>query len=211
MADELRGRLVDLIGFEGSVRDPRVLQAMRKVPRHLFVPGVSVRSAYLDTPLPIGHGQTISQPTVVGMMTEALDLKGGERVLEIGTGSGYQAAILSLLAAEVYSIEIVEPLANEARTRLRELGYRVEVRAGDGYAGWPDKAPFDRIVVTAAPPQIPKALTDQLAEGGILVLPVGPRYSFQDLVRIRKVKGKLQRESLGAVIFVPMVPATQGP
>lgn len=211
MADELRDRLIDMIELEGSVRDRRVLQAMRKVPRHRFVPGMSLQAAYLDTPLPIGHGQTISQPTVVGMMTEALALKGGERVLEIGTGSGYQAAILSLLAAEVYSIELVEPLANEARARLQELGYRVQVRAGDGYAGWPDKAPFDRIVVTAAPPQVPKALTDQLAEGGILVLPVGPRFAFQELVRIRKVKGKLERESLGAVIFVPMVPAHEGP
>jgi protein-L-isoaspartate(D-aspartate) O-methyltransferase len=138
------------------------------------------------------------------MMSEALELKGPERVLEIGTGSGYQAAILSMLAKDVYSIELVEPLAKQADERLKELGYRVNVRAGDGYKGWPDAAPFDRIILTAAPPEVPKALLDQLAEGGVLVAPVGE--GFQELVRIRKVQGKLQRERLDIVVFVPMVP-----
>jgi len=203
-AQSLRSKLVDEIERDGSVHDPRVLKAMREVPRHLFAVGNDLDDAYDDRALPIGHGQTISQPTVVGMMTEALDLHGGERVLEIGTGSGYQAAILSLLAKEVYSIEVVEPLAREASARLKELGYRVNVRAGDGYKGWPEAAPFDRIIVTAAPPEVPKALIDQLAEGGVLVAPVGE--GIQQLVRIRKQQGKLHREVLDTVVFVPMVP-----
>jgi protein-L-isoaspartate(D-aspartate) O-methyltransferase len=197
-------KLVEQVKFHGSVRDPRVLKAVETVPRHLFVPGEPVDIAYEDRPLPIGHGQTISQPTVVAMMSEALDLHGSERVLEIGTGSGYQAAILTMLAKEVYSIEVVEPLAKEAGARLKELGYSVNVRAGDGYRGWPEAAPFDRIIVTAAPPEIPKALLDQLAEGGVLVAPVGQ--GVQQLVRIRKEHGELHREHLGLVVFVPMVP-----
>jgi len=203
-AQSLRTRLVDEIVRDGSIKDPRVIKAMRSVPRHLFAPDHHLVDAYDDRPLPIGHGQTISQPTVVGMMTEALELRGPERVLEIGTGSGYQAAILSMLAKDVYSIELVEPLAKQADARLKELGYRVNVRAGDGYKGWPEAAPFDRIILTAAPPEVPKALIDQLAEGGVLVAPVGE--GVQELVRIRKVQGKLQREHLDAVIFVPMVP-----
>ena len=186
--------------------DPRVLDALGRVARHRFMPGASITAAYQDTAYPIGHGQTISQPTVVAVMTQALRLTGRERVLEIGTGSGYQAAVLSLLAAEVYSIEIVRPLGEQARARLARLGYRnVTVRIGDGYRGWPDRAPFDRIVLTAAPPEMPEALVTQLAAGGILVAPVGDRE--QELVRWTRRGKTLHKETLGAVVFVPMVPA----
>jgi protein-L-isoaspartate(D-aspartate) O-methyltransferase len=186
--------------------DPRVLDAMQKVPRHLFVDG-SLGRAYADRPQPIGHGQTISQPKIVAIMTQALDLRGDEKVLEIGTGSGYQAAVLSLLTRQVYSIEIVEPLGESARERLGRLGYRnVEVRIGDGYKGWPPRAPFDRILLTAAPPKVPQALFDQLRDGGVLVAPVGESGSVQELVRWRKTQGRLQQENLGAVRFVPMLP-----
>jgi len=187
-----------------GVRDARVLAAMRKVPRHLFVPEEFQTSAYSDTPLPIGHKQTISQPYIVAFMSEAMELKPQDRVLEIGTGSGYQAAILAELVREVYSIEIVEPLGKESAARLKDLGYeRVKLRIGDGYRGWPEAAPFDAIIVTAAPDHVPPALVEQLRVGGRLVLPVG---SFtQDLLRIRrKVKGVV-RENLLPVRFVPMV------
>jgi protein-L-isoaspartate(D-aspartate) O-methyltransferase len=185
--------------------DPRVLEAMRRIPRHLFVPQAGLIDAYRDLPYPIGHGQTISQPTVVALMTNALELRGHEKVLEIGTGSGYQTAVLSLLAREVYSIEIVPTLGNEAKARLAELGYRnVHVRVGDGYQGWPEHAPFDRVILTAAPPEMPQALVDQLAMGGIIVAPVGD--GAQDLVRWRKQPDGLVKEFLGAVRFVPMVP-----
>lgn len=192
--------------------DPRALDAVRRTPRHLFMPGASVRLAYGDYPNPIGHGQTISQPTVVAIMTDALDLTGAERVLEIGTGSGYQAAVLSLAAREVYSIEIVEELGNAAKKRLAELGYKnVYVRVGDGYKGWPEKAPFDRILLTAAPPEIPGALIEQLREGGILVGPVGEETAVQRLVRWTKRGGELVKEDLGAVRFVPMVREPKSP
>jgi protein-L-isoaspartate(D-aspartate) O-methyltransferase len=207
-ARELREALVDQVA--GLVKSPRVLDAMRKVPRHLFVPGAPLRRAYADSPLPIGHEQTISQPRVVGLMTEALELSGRERVLEIGTGSGYQAAVLSLLAREVYTIEIVAPLAETARARLDALGYRnVTVRAGDGYQGWPEKAPFERILLTAAPPTMPRALLDQLAVGGILVAPVGPTMHAQQLYRYRRTRSGITTEDLGAVHFVPMVPGSR--
>jgi protein-L-isoaspartate(D-aspartate) O-methyltransferase len=184
---------------------------MVAVPRHLFVPGMPLARAYADRPQPIGHEQTISQPTIVAVMTQALALRGGERVLEIGTGSGYQAAVLSRLAREVFTIEIVAPLGETARARLAKLGYaNVHVRIGDGYKGWPEEAPFDRVLLTAAPPEIPKALTDQLAEGGILVAPVGPDGAVQELVRWTKRKGKIQEDKLGAVRFVPMVPGVPG-
>ena len=186
-----------------GVRDQRVLQAMRTVPRHLFVPPGMQPYSYLDTPLSIGYEQTISQPYIVGFMTEALALKPGDRVLEVGTGSGYQAAVLSVLVREVCSIEIVEPLANEAAERLRQLGYaNVKVRAGDGYRGWPDAAPFDGIMVTAAPDHIPKPLMDQLAEGGRLVLPVGK--DFQMLTRVSRTAKGFKKETLLPVRFVPM-------
>ena len=186
-----------------GVRDARVLAAMRKVPRHLFVPPEEQEEAYIDYPLPIGHAQTISQPYIVAYMTEALELKPRDRVLEIGTGSGYQAAILAELVAEVYSIEIVEPLAKEAEARLRRLGYsNVQVRAGDGYRGWSEAAPFDAIIVTAAPGHVPQPLVDQLREGGRMVLPLGQW--DQDLVRLRRTHQGILREVLLPVRFVPM-------
>lgn len=186
-----------------GVRDQRVLEAMRKVPRHLFVPLAMQPFAYVDMPLPIGHEQTISQPYIVAFMTEALALKPQDRVLEVGTGSGYQAAVLSLLVQEVYSIEIVEPLATQAAGRLRRLGYaNVKVRAGDGYRGWPGAAPFDAIMVTAAPDHIPQPLLEQLAVGGRLILPVGR--GLQTLTRIRRTPTGFKKEKLIPVRFVPM-------
>jgi protein-L-isoaspartate(D-aspartate) O-methyltransferase len=207
-SDEARAYRAELVrGLAREIKDARVLDAMGRVPRHLFVPGASLARAYMDDPVPIGYGQTISQPAVVAIMTEALELQGRERVLEIGTGSGYQAAILSLLASQVYTIEIVKALAEEARVRLLRLGYaNVQVRAGDGYKGWPEQAPFARILVTAAPDEVPRALLDQLAEGGVLVAPVGPSGWTQRLLRYRKVAGRFSTEDLGAVRFVPMVP-----
>jgi protein-L-isoaspartate(D-aspartate) O-methyltransferase len=167
---------------------------------------MSIELAYADHPQPIGLGQTISQPTIVALMSQAIELDGPERVLEIGTGSGYQAAILAVLAHEVFTIEIVEPLGQSARARLAELGYsNVHVRIGDGYAGWPDKAPFDRILLTASPPEIPQALVDQLADGGVIVAPVGPEGEAQRLVRWKKRGTSLERTDLGGVRFVPMV------
>lgn len=196
--------------WEGSGGwNEQVLEAMRAVPRHLFMPGAPFHLAYSDRPNPIGYGQTISQPTVVAMMTNALNLKGNERVLEIGTGSGYQAAVLSMLAKEVYSIEIVEELGKSAEQRLNELGYsNVRVRVGDGYKGWPERAPFDRILLTAAPPEMPKELQDQLKDGGILVAPIGGEFEVQSLVRWTKRGNEFQKENLGAVRFVPMVPGS---
>lgn len=186
-----------------GVRDQRVLDAMRKVPRHLFVPPAMQHYAHMDSPLLIGHEQTISQPYIVAFMTEALALKPGDRVLEVGTGSGYQAAVLSVLVREVYSIEIVEPLATDATERLRRLGYaNVRVRTGDGYRGWPDAAPFNAIIVTAAPDHIPQPLLDQLAPGGRLLVPVG-KY-FQTLTRIRRTARGYKTEKLLPVRFVPM-------
>ncbi|HET7215246.1 MAG TPA: protein-L-isoaspartate(D-aspartate) O-methyltransferase [Terriglobia bacterium] len=186
-----------------GVRDLHVLQAMRRVPRHLFVPPAMQPYAYLDSPLTIGYEQTISQPYIVAFMTEALMLQPNDRVLEVGTGSGYQAAVLSVLVREVYSIEIVEPLATEAAERLRRLGYaNVTVRSGDGYRGWPENAPFNGVLVTAAPDHVPQTLLDQLAPGGHLVLPVGNQ--FQTLVRIRRTAKGFNQENLLPVQFVPM-------
>lgn len=186
---------------------PRVVQAMLEVPRHAFVPENQRHRAYEDTPLTIGHGQTISQPTVVAMMTDALDLQGNEVVLEVGAGSGYQAAVLSRLVKRVETIEIVEPLAHMAIAALKRVGYdNVRVHIGDGYAGLPALAPFDRIIITAAPPEIPEKLVEQLAVGGKMVLPVGPRFSVQDLIVLEKrPDGSLDRRNLGPVRFVPMV------
>jgi protein-L-isoaspartate(D-aspartate) O-methyltransferase len=191
-----------------GVHDPRVLDAMRRVERHRFVPEWLRDHAYEDRPLAIGHDQTISQPYIVALMTEEARVKPGARVLEIGTGSGYQAAVLSLLAGQVYTIEIVEPLATEAATRLEALGYRnVTVRAGDGYRGWPQRAPFDAILVTAAPPEIPQPLLDQLAIGGRLVAPVGE--GDQDLVVVERTAAGLQRRRVIPVRFVPMTGEAQ--
>lgn len=201
-----RAALVDTIERAEEL-SPRVAKAMLEVPRHVFVPDDQKRRAYDDKPLPIGHGQTISQPTVVAMMTEALDLQGDEVVLEVGTGSGYQAAVLSRLAKRVESIEIVAPLAQRAKSALSRIGYdNVNVHVGDGYAGLPEKAPFDRIIITAAPPEVPPKLVEQLAKGGKMVLPVGPRFGVQDLIVLEKQQdGRLRRENLGPVRFVPMV------
>ena len=186
-----------------GVRDPLVLAAMRTVPRHLFVPPASAEEAYGDHPLPIGHGQTISQPYIVAFMTEALGLQGGETVLEVGTGSGYQAAVLSRIAKQVYSIEIVAPLAEEARARLARLGYRnVEVRAGDGYQGWAEVGPFDAIMVTAAAPQVPEPLKAQLRDGGRLVIPVGDEN--QELMVITRRGDRFEERRVLPVRFVPM-------
>jgi protein-L-isoaspartate(D-aspartate) O-methyltransferase len=192
-----------------GVRDPRALDALRRVERHRFVPERLRDQAYQDRPLAIGHGQTISQPYIVALMTELARVKAGDRVLEIGTGSGYQAAVLSALAGQVYTIEIVEPLAREAATRLETLGYRnVTVRAGDGYRGWPERAPFDAILITAAPPEIPQPLLDQLAPGGRLVAPVGDQ--TQELVVVERSPAGLMRRSVIPVRFVPMTGEAQG-
>ncbi len=202
--EQLRERMVKTQIEDRGVRDEGVLRAMREVERHKFVPGHHHASAYEDHPLPIGHGQTISQPYIVALMTELCDLQGDEKILEIGTGSGYQAAILSLLAKSVFSIEIVEPLGKSARLKLKELGYdNVQVRIGDGYGGWPDEAPFDVIILTAAPPSIPQSLIDQLAGGGILVAPVGD-YA-QELVTLTKRNGNVTRKTVTYVRFVPMI------
>lgn len=191
-----------------GIRDPAVLRAMRNTLRHLFVPNTPAHMAYWDQPLPIGYGATISQPYIVALMTELLAPGKNSRVLEIGTGSGYQAAILAQLAGQVYSIEIVPELARNAAATLQSLGYRnVTVKQGDGYLGWPDQAPFDRIILTAAPPEVPQTLIDQLARGGKLVAPVGPS-SDQELVVLEKdAAGKITRRSAGGVVFLPMKPA----
>ena len=187
-----------------GVKDPRVLSAMLKVERHFFVPKELQSSAYADQPLPIGEGQTISQPYIVAFMTELLDLKGTERVLEIGTGSGYQAAILAELAREVYTIEIVEPLGISAQQRLQSLGYRnIRVKVGDGYMGWPEVAPFDAIIVTCAPEQVPQPLVEQLKDGGRMIIPIGPGWD-QNLVLLRKQGEKLEQHAVLPVRFVPM-------
>jgi protein-L-isoaspartate(D-aspartate) O-methyltransferase len=192
-----------------GVRDVRVLEAMGRVPRHELVPPELRAEAYEDRPLPIGHSQTISQPYIVAAMTEALRLTGDERVLEVGTGSGYQAAVLAELAREVYSIEIVTPLAEQARRDLARLGYaKVEVKQGDGYRGWPEHAPFDAIVVTAAPDHVPEPLLAQLAPGGRLVLPVG-RSHDQALVLVTRSAEGFVREELLPVRFVPMTGEAQ--
>ncbi len=186
-----------------GVRDPLTLAAMRKVPRPELVPAEMRPRAYEDSPLPIGHQQTISQPYIVAFMTEALGLRGGERVLEVGTGSGYQAAVLAEIAKDVYTIEIVAPLAERARADLARLGYRnVHVRAGDGYQGWPEAAPFDAIIVTAAAPRIPEPLKAQLADGGRLVIPVGEEY--QSLVVLTRKGKEFTERTVLPVRFVPM-------
>jgi protein-L-isoaspartate(D-aspartate) O-methyltransferase len=187
-----------------GVSDTRVLAAMRRVPRHLFVPDPERRRAYADEPLPIGWGQTISQPYIVGLMSSLLEVGPGAKVLEIGTGSGYQAAVLSQMGLRVYSMEIVEPLGEQARSTLTRLGYRsVQVRIGDGYKGWPEQAPFDAILLTAAPPRVPEPLIRQLKVGGRMVLPVGSYW--QDLqVLTKQADGTLEKKSIAPVRFVPM-------
>lgn len=187
-----------------GIHNPYVLNAMRKVPRHLLVPGNVRQLAYADGPLPIGYGQTISQPYIVAFMTEAIDPKPGMKVLEIGTGSGYQAAVLGEIVGEVYTIEIVEPLGTKAKKDLEKLGYKnVHVRVGDGYKGWPEQAPFDAIIVTAAPEKVPQPLKDQLKEGGKMIIPVGSNTDTQELRLLEKRKGKIRTTSLLPVRFVP--------
>lgn len=206
-----RRRMVDEQLAARDIRSPRVLDAMRRVPRHLFVPEQSRPAAYADSPLPIGYGQTISQPYIVGFMTQALDVRPGDRVLEIGTGSGYQAAILSLLAKEVYTIEIISELAERAGRTLAGLGYRnVHVRAGNGYLGWPEHAPYDRIIVTAAPDEVPQVLVEELKIGGLMAIPVGTMRQELRILR-RTPKGVQTLETL-PVRFVPMTgkPRKQG-
>jgi protein-L-isoaspartate(D-aspartate) O-methyltransferase len=199
-----RKRMIDDQIRARGVTNPAVLRAMQKVPRHLFVPPNERDSAYDDSPLPIGHGQTISQPYIVAYMTEALGITPGDHVLEIGTGSGYQAAVLAEIAREVYTIEIVPELAARARQTLAQLGYKtVHVRTGNGYAGWPERAPFPRIIVTAAPDDVPPALVDQLAPGGTMVLPVGT--GFQEMTIVTKTPQGVTRRTTIPVRFVPMV------
>ncbi len=196
-----------------DITDRRVLDAMRAVPRHLFVPPGLRDRAYDDTPLPIGHGQTISQPYIVALMTQLVRPRPTDRALEIGTGSGYQAAILARLVREVYTIEIVEPLAREAEARLRTLEVgNVTVRTGDGYRGWPERAPFDIVVVTAAPDHLPPALLEQLAPGGRLVIPIGPRGGSQVLRLFEKDReGRVASHDVAPVLFVPLVREPRAP
>lgn len=201
-----RGRMVTEQIAARGVRDPRVLRAMRDVPRHMFVPPADRNRAYEDTPLAIGNGQTISQPYIVALMTELVRPQSNERALEVGTGSGYQAAVLSPLVSHVYTIEIVEPLARDAERRLKTLGYNnVTVRTGDGYAGWPELAPFDIIVVTAAADHVPPPLVEQLKPGGRLVIPVGSVFDVQTLLLIEKdSSGQTRTRQVAPVRFVPL-------
>lgn len=199
-----RKRMVDVQIRRRGLKDRRVLTAMEKVPRHLFVPENMAGWAYADEPLPIGAGQTISQPYIVGYMTDALKLSGGEKVLEIGTGSGYQTAVLAEMAAEVYTVELIESLAARARELLEGLGYtNIRFKTDDGSRGWPEAAPFDAVMVTAAANVIPASLEEQLAEGGRMIIPVG--VDFQELVLVKKGARGLERESLIPVRFVPLV------
>jgi protein-L-isoaspartate(D-aspartate) O-methyltransferase len=202
--ESARKRMVEKQLIARGIHDDRIIAAMLKVPRHEFVPGKYRQYAYQDTPLPIGYDQTISQPYIVALMTEELNLSSADRVLEVGTGSGYQAAVLAEIVQEVYSIEIVGPLGRSARDRLEALGYKnIHVKIGDGYEGWEEHAPFDRIIVTCAPTEIPQPLVDQLKEGGIMVIPVGTA-GFQYLYRVKKVSGKPETEEVIPVSFVPL-------
>ena len=208
----VREQLASEAPFREAIGDSAVLAAMEAVPRHRFVPPVLRESAYEDRPLPIGHGQTISQPWIVARMTELVRPGPGDTVLEVGTGSGYQAAVLAEVVDHVFTIEIIADLARSAARRLRELGYgNVTVRHGDGYRGWPEQAPFDAIVVTAAPEEIPEPLVDQLATGGRMVVPVGPQDRGQALTVLhRRADGSVERRVVSAVRFVPMTRDTAG-
>ena len=200
-----REALVQRTIIDRGVTDPGVVEAMRKVPRHLFVPAEYVDQAYADHPLPIGYGQTISQPYIVALMTEHLELEASDRVLEIGTGSGYQAAVLAEIVDQVHTIEIVPELAELAAARLAELDYdNVVATQGDGYYGWEEFAPYDAIIVTAAPDHLPQPLVGQLEDGGYIVVPIGPTGGFQSLWRFTRSGGELTAENLGGVRFVPL-------
>jgi protein-L-isoaspartate(D-aspartate) O-methyltransferase len=206
-----RQRMVQQQLMPRGVNDARVLAAMAKVPREDFVPPDSRAMSYEDGPLQIGSGQTISQPYIVAFMTEQLQPKSNDRILEIGTGSGYQAAVLAELVAEVYTIEIIEPLAKTAEATLQRLGYKnVHVKVGDGYKGWPENAPFDAITVTCAPDHVPQPLIDQLKEGGRMIIPVGG-FGDQELYLLEKQNGQLQRRAVLPVRFVPMTGEAQKP
>jgi protein-L-isoaspartate(D-aspartate) O-methyltransferase len=204
-----RQRMVQEQLMPRGIREASVLAAMAKVPREEFVPPDSRAASYEDGPLPIGYGQTISQPYIVAFMTEQLRPQPGDRVLEVGTGSGYQAAILAELVSEVYSIEIVEPLAKNAEVTLQRLGYKnVHLKIGDGYKGWPEAGPFDAIIVTCAPDKVPQPLVDQLKDGGCMVIPVGDRFA-QQLYLLEKKNGQLKQSATLPVRFVPMTSEAQ--
>jgi len=202
-----RRRMVETIRDLYGLKDLRVLEAMLNVPRHWFVPPSQAALAYMDTPLPIGYEQTISQPYIVAYMTHVLDLHAGMKVLEVGTGSGYQAAVLNELTPRVYTIEILRPLAERAIETFKRHGYgTIRVRIGDGYAGWPEEAPFDAIIVTCAPDHIPQPLLDQVKPGGRMVIPVGSRSGLQDLILVTKdAEGRIRRKSRMPVRFVPLL------
>jgi protein-L-isoaspartate(D-aspartate) O-methyltransferase len=206
-----RQQMVERQLMTRGINDQRVLAAMAKVPREEFVPPDSRADSYDDGPLPIGFGQTISQPYIVAFMTDQLRPKPSDRVLEVGTGSGYQAAILAELVSDVYSIEIVEPLAKNAEATLQRLGYKnVHLKIGDGYQGWPEVGPFDAIIVTCAPDKVPQALVDQLKDGGRMVIPVGDRFA-QQLYLLEKKNGQLKQSATLPVRFVPMTSGAQAP
>lgn len=209
--EDERHELVEKGIKQQGITDPNVLEAMRNVPRHLFVPKPYREHAYLNRPLPIGHDQTISQPYIVAYMTEMLDIEAGDKVLEIGTGSGYQSAVLSELTPRVYTIEIVDPLGKQARERFKKLGYNtIETKIGDGYKGWPEHAPFDAIILTAAPEEIPDPLIEQLKPGGVLVGPVGSTDEAQFLTRVTKSEdGEIESRRKIPVRFVPMTGESQ--
>lgn len=200
--EEQRRRMVENLKRRG-IRNPRILEAFQEVPREDFVPDRERMHAYEDRPLSLGFGQTISQPYIVAIMLEALNLSGQEKVLEIGTGSGYQTALLAELSREVYTVDLIPELVQQARTRLERLGYRVHFRIGDGGEGWPKHAPYDRVIVSAAMPKIPPPLLNQLRDGGILVGPVGDM-SEQDLIRVQKKGNRWRQENLGPCVFVPL-------
>lgn len=200
-----RERMIERDIISRGITDTEVLEALRRVPRHLFVPRELEKLAYEDTPLPIGYGQTISQPYVVALMTENLKAQPGDKILEVGTGSGYQAAVLSEMGCKVYTVEIIKALADEAQERLTRLGYRdVSILWGDGYFGWKEHAPFDGILVTCAVDHIPPPLLEQLKEGGRMVIPVGPPWSLQSLLVVEKTREGITTRDLGAVRFVPL-------
>jgi len=199
-----REKMVKYQIVKRGITDSATIEAMKKVPRHLFVPSYLMESAYKDGPLPIGYDQTISQPYIVAYMTSFLELEKGDKVLEIGTGSGYQAAVLAEIVNGVYTVEIIDGLAKEAAEKFELLGYKnIWVKSGDGFYGWKEHAPYDKIIVTAAAEEIPPILIDQLSEGGLMIMPVGPEFSTQHLVLVKKKEGKVTRQNVLPVRFVP--------
>jgi protein-L-isoaspartate(D-aspartate) O-methyltransferase len=207
---EARRTMIERDISRRGIKDQRVLRVMATLPRHLFVPEEMRSSAYQDRPLPIGAGQTISQPYIVAFMSELLELTGGERVLEIGTGSGYQTAVLAGLAEQVFSVEIIAELSARAEKTLKQLGIQnIKLAVGNGFHGWAEEAPFDAILITAAAPKIPPPLWNQLGEGGVLIMPLGKEGRTQQLIRARKIGGRQVIEEHSAVIFVPLTGGTQ--